>query len=125
MAAYLIIYGPIVSARGRLMHIREGEIRPAACPDWDLGADPKNSNVWVVLWLPPPHINMCAVICWSKLLNNRPRGALKLHPLPTKAQIVLLFWFSWTWTGGRVEQYIQKQSKPLTSPLDHCIIKAP
>ena len=121
MAAYLIIYGPIVSARGRLMHIREGEIRPAACPDWDLGADPKNSNVWVVLWLPPPHINMCAVICWSKLLNNRPRGALKLHPLPTKAQIVLLLVFVDLdgWTGGAIYPKAIQTTNQSTGPLHH------
>ena len=124
MAAYLIIYGAIVSARGRLMHIREGEIRPAACPDWDLGADPKNSNVWVVLWLPPPHINMCAVICWSKLLNNRPRGALKLHPLPTKKRksfcfCVLVFVDLDGWTGGAIYPKAIQTTNQSTGPLHH------
>ena len=55
MAVYLVIYGAIVSAWRRLMHIREGEIKPAACPE-DIGTwvQTKNSHVWVVLWLPPP-----------------------------------------------------------------------
>ena len=63
MAAYLIIYGAIVSARGRLMHIREGEIRPAAVRV-PIGTPGCRLRIAMFGWFcgsPPPHINLCAL----------------------------------------------------------------